>query len=248
MLGGAPVVVIVHVEVQGRPDADFALRMFQYRYRLMDRYGTEAIISLAVLTYRRSGPEHAVYRYEDESGSRLEFEFPVLNLAGWLTRWAELQGHAEHNPFAVVVMAQLRAHASRGGDRLHWKVQLVRMLYQYAYPRDDILELIRLIDWMLALPASMDAAFVQSLSHITTEYDIVRPSIFERVEQRALQAAQLEGQMLGQVSVLRRQLTRRFGPLPDWAEQRLSQADEASLLQWTDRVLDAVSLEAVFAS
>lgn len=113
---------------------------------------------------------------------------------------------------------------------------------------DDILELIRLIDWMLALPASMDAAFVQSLSHITTEYDIVRPSIFERVEQQNLQKGILQGQLLGQVSTLRRQLIRRFGPLPDWAEQRLSQADEASLLQWTDRVLDAVSLEAVFAS
>ncbi len=47
--------------------------------------------------------------------------------------------------------------------------------------------------------------------------------------------------------VLRRQLTLRFGPLLSWAEQRLSQASEAELECWTDRVLDAQALDANFA-
>ncbi|GAA4335812.1 hypothetical protein GCM10023144_29500 [Pigmentiphaga soli] len=46
--------------------------------------------------------------------------------------------------------------------------------------------------------------------------------------------------------MLRRQLTRRFGPLPAWAEQRLAGADEPALLQWSERVLDAASFEEVF--
>ena len=29
---------LAHVEVQGYPDADFAFRMFQYYYRILDRY------------------------------------------------------------------------------------------------------------------------------------------------------------------------------------------------------------------
>ncbi|WP_295448772.1 hypothetical protein [uncultured Thiodictyon sp.] len=34
-------------------------------------------------------------------------------------------------------------------------------------------------------------------------------------------------------------LARRFGALPDWAEQRLAAASEAQLETWADGVLDA---------
>jgi hypothetical protein len=47
-------------------------------------------------------------------------------------------------------------------------------------------------------------------------------------------------------TVVATQLTRRFGPLPDWATARLQAADVSQLEQWADRVLDAPSLEAVF--
>jgi hypothetical protein len=43
-------------------------------------------------------------------------------------------------------------------------------------------------------------------------------------------------------------LTRRFGPLPDWAEARLNAASPAQLEGWALRVLDADTLEAVFES
>ena len=39
-----------------------------------------------------------------------------------------------------------------------------------------------------------------------------------------------------------RQLTRRFGVLPTWAEARLQAATEQALAQWTDAVLDAARL------
>ena len=55
-----------------------------------------------------------------------------------------------------------------------------------------------------------------------------------------------QGVQQGEANVLRRQLARRFGPLPSWAEQRLDQAGEAELESWTERVLDAQTLEDVF--
>ncbi len=55
-----------------------------------------------------------------------------------------------------------------------------------------------------------------------------------------------QGVQQGQAALLRRQLTRRFGPLPDWAEERLTQAELAQLEAWADRVLDADTLDAVF--
>jgi hypothetical protein len=50
----------------------------------------------------------------------------------------------------------------------------------------------------------------------------------------------------GETLVLRRQLTRRFGPLPAWVEQRLEEASAAQLEAWAERVLDAAQLEEVF--
>jgi len=41
-------------------------------------------------------------------------------------------------------------------------------------------------------------------------------------------------------------LSRRFGALPGWVDQRLEQANEVDLEYWTDRVLDAQALDDVF--
>ena len=46
---------------------------------------------------------------------------------------------------------------------------------------------------------------------------------------------------------LSRQLARRFGPLPEWAVQRLGSATAEQLDLWAEQLLDATSLEAVFA-
>jgi len=55
-----------------------------------------------------------------------------------------------------------------------------------------------------------------------------------------------EGIPQGEAQILRRQLGRRFGPLPEWVEARLSQATTDQLEHWADRILDADSLDAVF--
>lgn len=62
-----------------------------------------------------------------------------------------------------------------------------------------------------------------------------------RVEGRA------EGRIEGEAEVVRRQLERRFGPLPEGARTRLAAADADTLLRWADRLLDARSLDEVFA-
>ncbi|MDK2797246.1 MAG: hypothetical protein PWQ19_796 [Tepidiphilus sp.] len=41
-------------------------------------------------------------------------------------------------------------------------------------------------------------------------------------------------------------LTRRFGSLPEWVQQRLRSASGEELETWADRVLDAQRLEDVF--
>lgn len=67
----------------------------------------------------------------------------------------------------------------------------------------------------------------------------------QRIEQWAegyLATGRMEGRLEGEIGVLTRQLTRRFGALPTWADTRLNAATEQDLAQWTDAVLDATSL------
>lgn len=45
----------------------------------------------------------------------------------------------------------------------------------------------------------------------------------------------------------RKQLIRRFRPLPAWTEAKLAGAEPAQLEAWAERVLDAAMLEEVFA-
>ncbi|MBF0613573.1 MAG: Rpn family recombination-promoting nuclease/putative transposase [Magnetococcales bacterium] len=51
------------------------------------------------------------------------------------------------------------------------------------------------------------------------------------------------GARIGQANLLTRQLQRRFGPLPDWATTRISQADTKALAVWSERIFDADSLD-----
>ena len=55
-----------------------------------------------------------------------------------------------------------------------------------------------------------------------------------------------EGMLLGQAAVLQRLLTRRFGTLDDSVRVKLSTATHDQLDAWTDRVLEAKSINEVF--
>jgi predicted transposase YdaD len=53
------------------------------------------------------------------------------------------------------------------------------------------------------------------------------------------------GKAIGKASVLKRQLSRRFGALPAWAEGRIEAAPIAQLDGWLDGIFEATSVEAL---
>jgi hypothetical protein len=56
-----------------------------------------------------------------------------------------------------------------------------------------------------------------------------------------------EGVSKGEARVLVRQLTRKFGPVPDAVRELIDTASLEQLEIWTDRVLDAATVDEVFA-
>ncbi|MEI2415873.1 DUF4351 domain-containing protein [Orrella sp. JC864] len=236
--------VLIHVEIQDCADRDFLRRMHRYYYRVRDAYQDALVESMAVLTRRDARADRLVYR-EAALSCSLEFRFPVVNLVHWLGRWQELEAATASNPFAVVVMAQLLAGRQ---DRLAGKIGLTRLLLQRGYGRQDVLELYRLIDWMIALPPDQEVAFIQASAALEKEHDMPFVLTAERVgERRGLERGLEQGRQQGQAELLRTQLSRRFGPLPQWAEQRLAQGPASQLTVWGQRLLDASSLDEVFA-
>src|SRR3546814_17669681 len=101
LLGGQEALVLIHIEVQAKPDKGFTLRMFTYHIRLREKYPAHPIVSMAVLTTGRHGSPQMAYAYQYWDCS-LHFTFPVINLESWRDRIPELQALAPTNPFAVV--------------------------------------------------------------------------------------------------------------------------------------------------
>lgn len=130
-------------------------------------------------------------------------------------------------------------------------------------PEDVRLVVVSLISWLKAPEqASLRRAFTVWIGRVLLPGKIpdinidefndlqeVQSMLAERVktwtEEWKRQGWQ-EGRQEAEQTMLKRQLIKRFGPLPDWSEQRLSQADTDQLELWIDRILDAPTLEAVF--
>ena len=53
---------------------------------------------------------------------------------------------------------------------------------------------------------------------------------------------EMKGEIKGKTELLTRLLSRRFGQLPKWAENRINKAEPAQLENWADAVLDASNL------
>ncbi len=68
----------------------------------------------------------------------------------------------------------------------------------------------------------------------------------EKGKQEGLKEGKEEGEKLGRrkeaLTILTKQLRRRFGALPRWASARLRQADAEQLEAWAERIFDANDL------
>jgi len=254
-LDGQPAWVLVHVEVQGEAEAGFAERMFVYNHRIRDAHAVP-VASLAVLADTDAGfrPE----RFSDALwGCVIDFRFPVAKLLDWSTpeRWAELE--ASDNVFALVVMAQIRAKASKDAETLRaWKFRLIRLMYDRGYARETILELFRIIDWMIRLPAAVEAAFRHDLYAFEESKQMPYMTSVERagiekglkqgLEQGLEQGKQI-GYRDGEADLLLWQIEKKFGAdAVERVRQRIDAADSDTLRRWSERILSADSLEALF--
>lgn len=123
--------------------------------------------------------------------------------------------------------------------RIH-KWQLTKLLYQHGWHKERIIVLFKVINWMMVLPDTYQRRYWQAVIKLEKERKMewITP-----LEQMFID----DGRQKGAMAIIERQLTRRFGPLPQTARKKLAKASMEQLEAWSDVLSDAQSLKQVFA-
>jgi hypothetical protein len=252
--------LLVHIEVQGQEDTQFAQRMFVYFYRLFDRYA-KPVVSLALLTDERPSWRPTTFAL-DQWGCGLRFTFPIVKLTDWRGRHTELT--ESDNPFATVILAHLAAQDTKGDmpGRARAKLGLARRLYERGFGRERILSLLRFIDWLLTLPQEQELAVRQEIRNWEEEQQMPYVTSFERLSraegleeglerglERGMEEGLERGLELGRMeekrAAVRRLVAARFGTMPEALSARIEAADGPTLDDLLLRAATAHSVAAI---
>ncbi|NMG11878.1 DUF4351 domain-containing protein [Brasilonema sp. UFV-L1] len=230
---GEEIWLLIHVEIQAKPEDDFAERMFSYNLRIFDRFAKPAI-SLAILcdtdpTWR---PNQYSYNYPDSS---LHFKFGIVKLLDYQNRWTELE--KSDNPFATVVMAHLKTQqtSKKPAERKTWKFSLIRRLYELGLAEKDIRNLYRFVDWVMILPKALEAEFWQDFKEFEQERAMSYITTGERI---GYERGKLE---VGQTIIVRL-LQKRVGELPQEVKKQVQALSLEELEALGEALLDFTAM------
>jgi hypothetical protein len=222
--------VLAHVEVQGQEETDFAERIYVYNYRLFDRYH-RLVASLVVLADEQDEWRPNKFGY-NLWGCEVGFKFPVVKLLDYREQWSALEN--SQNPFAMVVMAHLKAQATRRDPegRLQWKLSLVKELYERGYRREDILELFRFVDWLMVLPEDLERRFEENLTRYEEGKNMPYITSVERIGiQKGIQQGIQQGILQNAREDVIDILETRFVDVPQSIVATINDIEDTSILK-----------------
>ena len=179
LLDGSEKWLLIHIEIQGYREIDFAKRVYNCNYRISDRFG-EKVISVALLTDDDSNFRENVYAIS-QWGFRLHFEFPMVKLLDYRDKWEELEH--DPNPFAIATKAFLKTVETQGNEqeRYQWKKHFLLELYHSGLSREMVLALYEFIDIVMALPEAKDDELNEEIKQTTEENKMSIITTAERV-------------------------------------------------------------------
>lgn len=218
--------VLIHVEVQSQDEPGFAERMFVYHYRIYDKY-RRTVVSVAVLGDERKNWKPNEFGYQLWE-TQVNFNFKIVKLIDYLSVWSELE--ASRNPFAIVVMAHLKAQETKSDrlERKKWKLALIRQLYEQSYSRTDVINLFRFIDWVMSLPIELEQEFWQAVQQLEEER---RMPYITSVQRIGRQEGRLEGRLDGLLKGIELGLKLKFGSQGLAVLPEISQIQDTNLLE-----------------
>lgn len=234
-INGEEAWIIIHLEIQGGAERLFSARMFEYFYKIYDKY-KKPLMSAAILTdqsktWRPNCFQQALW------GCEFSLTFPIIKLIDY-----ELGFLAKNdNPIAKVVQAHLIALKTRGNSQLRFenKLFLVKKLYPLRYTADDIRSLYTFMDYSLSLPAEFEVKFMKNMKHY--EEEIQKPYITS-AERIGIE----KGIEKGNRGILQVQIEKKFGQLTSFAQDFLANANPKTLKALAIKILTAHTIDELF--
>ena len=160
---------------------------------------------------------------------------------------------ASDNAFGLITAAHILTRQTRKENRERYeaKLSLVRILYKRHWDKQRVIDLFTIVDWLMTLPAWLETKIWQEMETIEEHKNMKYVTSVERI---GIAKGRVEGQvegiakgrLEGESKLLKRLLERRFGALPAWVTEKLSNATEPVLEAWGEAVLTAPTLDAVF--
>ncbi len=138
------------------------------------------------------------------------------------------------NIFATLTLLHRDAQETRGRPqaRMQCKLDGYRRILRQGYTPEEIRALLRLMEYLLRLPAELSRPTVDAMKQIESE-EIGMPLVtsFEEI-----------GREDEREALVLRQLTRKLGPLPEDVTTRIAALDSATMLLPADALLNFSSL------
>ncbi|MCL5796496.1 MAG: hypothetical protein M1579_03230 [Gammaproteobacteria bacterium] len=245
-IDGGQDIVYIHIEVQGQVDNDFSKRMYTYNYRIYDKFGRFPV-SLAVLTDENEHWKPNNY-HQQQWGCSMNFEFPVAKLTDYHYQLDELL--ANSNPFAILTASHILTKKTKNQvqQRYETKLKVIRLLYQKGWDKQELINFLAVIDWLMYLPEAFAAQLRQEVHNIEEEDKMRYVTSFEQLaKQEGMQQGMQQGIQQGKSWVLKQVLNLRFPNADLGSYQHLiDNAAEDQLIGYIIKASTAVTVDDIF--
>jgi len=231
--------LLLHLEFQGRRSHEpMQWRMLEYMPRLARTHRLD-LESVVMYIGRGAGADDTgIYQVNGLDGTPvLAWRYRVMRL--WQMRAEVLMAARQVAPLALLGQTQIAQP----------EVILPAVVTRMRRVADATLRGHLLIAFLALLPDEEMISMVERLLE-EDEWLLELPYLRRiRAEGHAegRREGHAEGRREGEAEVLLRQLRVRFGALPEDVTARIKAADAETLLRWSERILSASTLDAVFA-
>lgn len=91
-------------------------------------------------------------------------------------------------------------------------------------------------------PVPVNALYDRNAANEIALRNLLQRKGFDSLDE-VKEKSEAKGKAEGKASLLKRLITRRFGELPEWAEERISKGNSTQLEVWVDGIFDAKNIE-----
>jgi hypothetical protein len=216
---------LIHIELQSGNDAAMPFRMIEYCLGIQRLFGQ---FPRQILLYVGEAPMHM---QNELRGPDLSFQYGLIDirtLDG--DRLLESEGVGDN---VIAILAQLRDDKKA----VHKIVERIAGLA--IAERETALAQLMILAGLRHLAGTVE----QEAGNMPIDLDIRDHEVLGPMIIKAEQKGRQEGLQAGELTVLRRQIEKRFGALPSWAGEKLAAMPASDLEDLSERVLDARSVD-----